>query len=167
MEFSEHGRAAAAAEARGGDQVLQWVTFDLDGETYGIDVMAVQEVLLHQDIAPVPGAPGYVLGMINIRGRVISVISTRRRFGLPDVEPDKNTRIMIVEIGDYTIGIVVDSVAEVVYVKQSQIDTTPTTGQDEGSRFIQGVCQRGEQLLILLDLEKMISQRELAEIDQQ
>lgn len=167
MEFSEHGRAAAAAEARGGDQVLQWVTFDLDGETYGIDVMAVQEVLLHQDIALVPGAPGYVLGMINIRGRVISVISTRRRFGLPDVEPDKNTRIMIVEIGDYTIGIVVDSVAEVVYVKQSQIDTTPTTGQDEGSRFIQGVCQRGEQLLILLDLEKMISQRELAEIDQQ
>jgi purine-binding chemotaxis protein CheW len=166
MGFTEHGRAAAAENTGNGDQVLQWVTFDLAGETYGIDVMAVKEVLRHQEIAPVPGATDYTLGIINIRGRVISVISTRRRFGLPDAEVDDNARIMIVEIGDYVIGIVVDSVAEVVYIKRSEIDTTPSTGNDDGSRFIQGVCQRGEQLLILLDLEKMISQEELAEIDQ-
>lgn len=166
MGFTEHGHAATAEDSGNGDQVLQWVTFELEGETYGIDVMAVKEVLRYQEIAPVPGAPDYVLGIINIRGKVISVISTRQRFGLQNVEADDNARIMIVEIGDYVIGIVVDSVAEVVYIKRSQIDTTPSTGREEGSRFIQGVCQRGEQLLILLDLEKMISQEELAEIDQ-
>jgi len=166
MDITEHGRVAAAGKVGEDDRVLQWVTFELAGETYGIDVMAVKEVLRHQDIAPVPGAPDYVLGIINIRGKVISVISTRGRFGLPEVEADRNTRIMIVEIGDYIVGIVVDSVAEVVYVRQSEIDTTPTTGHEDGARFIQGLCQREGQLLILLDLEKMISQQELAEIDQ-
>lgn len=149
------------------DEVLQWVTFALEGETYGVNVMVVKEVLRYQEVAPVPGAPPYVLGIINIRGTVISVISTRRRFGLPDVEPDDNSRIMIVEIGEYVVGIVVDSVAEVVYLKQSAIEATPNAGQDDAARFIQGVSKRGEQLLILLDLEKMISQDELAEIDQQ
>lgn len=166
MNSTEHGRMAAAQSARNGDEVTQWVTFHLAGESYGINVMAVQEVLRYQEIAPVPGAPDYVLGIINIRGKVISVISTRRRFGLPEGEVDDEARIVIVEIGDYIIGIVVDSVAEVVYIRNSEIDVTPATGQDDGSRYIQGVCQRGEQLLILLDLEKMISQEELAEIDQ-
>lgn len=149
------------------DEVLQWVTFALEGETYGVDVMAVREVLRFQEVAPVPGAPDYVLGIINIRGAVISVISTRRRFGLPQTEADDNSRIMIVEIGSYIIGIVVDSVAEVVYLKQSDIESTPNAGQDDASRLIQGVCKRGEQLLILLDLEKMLTREELAEIDQQ
>ncbi len=147
-------------------EVLQWVTFQLASETYGVNVMAVKEVLRYQDIAPVPGAPSHVMGIINIRGKVITVISTRRRFGLPDVEPDENARIMIVEIGDYVVGIVVDSVAEVVYLKSSEIDVAPNVGQDDSARFIQGVCNRESQLLILLDLEKMISQEELAEIDQ-
>lgn len=163
-------RSALAGTTSQGDQVLQWVTFELEGETYGIDVMAVKEVLRYQEIAPVPGSPAYVLGIINIRGKVISVISTRRRFNLPDAAGDaaalEQARIMIVEIGDYVIGIVVDSVAEVVYLKQSQIDSTPATGQDDSARFIQGLCNRGDQLLILLDLGKMISQDELAEIDQ-
>src|SRR5690606_9126156 len=103
------------------DQVLQWVTFQLEQETYGINVMVVKEVLKYQDIAPVPGAPDYVLGIINIRGTVVSVINTRRRFGLPDREPDDNTRIVIIEIGRHVIGILVDGVAEVVYLRSSQI----------------------------------------------
>lgn len=147
-------------------EVLQWVTFQLEQETYGVNVMAVKEVLRYQDIAAVPGAPPYVMGIINIRGKVISVISTRRRFGLPDKESDDNARIVIVEIGDYVVGIVVDSVAEVVYLNSSDVDTAPNVGQEESARFIQGVCKRGEELLILLDLERMISQDELAEIDQ-
>jgi len=141
MDITEHGRVAAAGKVGEDDRVLQWVTFELAGETYGIDVMAVKEVLRHQDIAPVPGAPDYVLGIINIRGKVISVISTRGRFGLPEVEADRNTRIMIVEIGDYIVGIVVDSVAEVVYVRQSEIDTTPTTGHEDGQQELAEIDQ--------------------------
>ena len=68
------------------DPMLQWVTFRLEGETYGINVMQVQEVLRYTEIAPVPGAPAYVLGIINLRGNVVTVIDTRHRFGLPTTE---------------------------------------------------------------------------------
>lgn len=147
------------------DQVLQWVTFQLDNETYGVNVMAVKEVLKFQDIAPVPGAPDYVMGIINIRGTVISVINTRRRFGLPDREADDNTRIVIIEIGRHVIGIVVDSVAEVVYLRRSEIETAPQVNKDETARFITGVCHRDDALLILVELDKLLSEEELAELD--
>ncbi|MDX1490452.1 MAG: chemotaxis protein CheW [Pseudohongiellaceae bacterium] len=148
------------------EQVLQWVTFNLNDETYGVNVMAVKEVLRYTDIAPVPGAPDYVLGIINIRGTVISVINTRRRFGLPDQEPTDNTRIVILEIGKYVVGIMVDSVAEVVYLRQSEIETAPNIGKDESARFIQGVCNKNDELLILVEFDKLISQEELEELSQ-
>lgn len=155
----------AEAKKQDNDQVLQWVTFQMENETYGVNVMAVKEVLKFQDIAPVPGAPDYVLGIINIRGTVISVINTRCRFGLPDREPDDNTRIVIIEIGRHIIGIVVDSVAEVVYLRQSQIESAPQVNKDESARFIQGVCHRDDQLLILVELDKLLTDEELAELD--
>ena len=147
------------------DQVLQWVTFNLENETYGVNVMVVKEVLKFQDIAPVPGVPDYVMGIINIRGTVISVINTRRRFGLHDREPDDNTRIVILEIGKHVLGIVVDSVAEVVYLRGSEIETAPQVNKDETARFITGVCHREDQLLILVELDKLLTEEELAELD--
>ena len=97
-------------------EVLQWVTFRLDNETYGINVMQVQEVLRYSDIAPVPGAPNYVLGIVNLRGNVVTVLDTRLRFGLPSAELTDNSRIVIIEAEKQVIGILVDSVAEVVYL---------------------------------------------------
>lgn len=155
----------AEVKTQENDQVLQWVTFQLENETYGVDVMVVKEVLKFQDIAPVPGAPDYVMGIINIRGTVISVINTRRRFGLPDRDSDDNTRIVIIEIGRHIVGIVVDSVAEVVYLKRSQIETPPQVNKDDSARFIQGVCHRDDQLLILVELDKLLTEEELAELD--
>ena len=76
------------------DQVLQWVTFQLENETYGINVMQVREVLRYSDIAPVPGAPDYVIGIINLRGNVVTVIDTRARFGLQHGEISDSTRIV-------------------------------------------------------------------------
>lgn len=148
------------------EEVLQWVTFHLNDETYGVNVMAVKEVLRCTDIAPVPGSPDYVLGIINIRGTVISVINTRRRFGLPDRESTDNTRIVILEIGKYVVGIMVDSVAEVVYLRQSEIETAPNVGKDDSGRFIQGVCNKDGELLILVEFDKLISQEELEELSQ-
>lgn len=155
----------AQVKTKDDDQVLQWVTFQLEQETYGVNVMAVKEVLKFQDIAPVPGAPDYVLGIINIRGTVISVINTRRRFGLQDREADDNTRIVIIEIGRHVVGILVDSVAEVVYLRRSQIEAPPQVSKDESARFIQGVCHRDDQLLILVELDKLLSEEELIELD--
>jgi purine-binding chemotaxis protein CheW len=146
------------------DLVLQWVTFKLQEETYGINVMQVQEVLRYTDIAPVPGAPDYVLGIINLRGNVVTVIDTRARFGLPPSEVTENSRIVIIESERQVIGIMVDSVAEVVYLKQSEIDTAPNVGTDESAKFIQGVSNRDGELLILVDLNKLLSDDEWEEI---
>ncbi|MGM0526398.1 MAG: chemotaxis protein CheW [Pseudomonadota bacterium] len=151
-------------EAEGNDEVLQWVTFQLEQETYGINVMQVQEVLRYSEIAPVPGAPSYVLGIINLRGNVVTVIDTRLRFGLPQAEVTDNTRVVIIESEKQVIGILVDSVAEVVYLKKSEIDTAPNVGTDESSRFIQGVSNRDGELLILVDLDKMLTDEEWDEI---
>jgi len=146
------------------DPILQWVTFRLDNETYGINVMQVQEVLRHTDIAPVPGAPSYVLGIINLRGNVVTVIDTRQRFGLSPAPITDNTRIVIIEADKQVIGILVDSVAEVVYLRQSEIETAPNVGTDESAKFIQGVCNKNNELLILIDLEKMMTEDEWAEL---
>ncbi|MFA0412464.1 chemotaxis protein CheW [Vibrio renipiscarius] len=142
------------------DEVLQWVTFQLEEETYGINVMQVREVLRYTEIAPVPGAPDYVLGIINLRGNVVTVIDTRSRFGLMEGETTDNTRIIVIESELQVIGILVDSVAEVVYLRSSEIDTTPSVGTDESSKFIQGVSNRDGKLLILVDLNKLLTDDE-------
>ncbi len=146
------------------DPVLQWVTFRLDNETYGINVMQVQEVLRYTEIAPVPGAPAYVLGIINLRGNVVTVIDTRQRFGLPPAEVTDNTRIVIIEADRQVVGVLVDSVAEVVYLRQSEIETAPNVGNEESAKFIQGVCNKNDELLILVDLEKMLTEDEWSEV---
>lgn len=146
------------------DPILQWVTFRLDNESYGINVMQVQEVLRHSEIAPVPGAPSYVLGIINLRGNVVTVIDTRQRFGLASTPVTDQTRIVIIEADRQVIGILVDSVAEVVYLRQSEIETAPNVGTDESAKFIQGVSNKNDELLILVDLEKMMTEDEWAEL---
>jgi purine-binding chemotaxis protein CheW len=148
------------------DPVLQWVTFRLAGETYGINVMQVQEVLRYTEIAPVPGAPDYVLGIINLRGNVVTVIDTRNRFGLESGEMTDNTRIVIIETEGHVIGVLVDSVAEVVYLRQSEIETAPNVGNDESAKFIQGVCHKNNELLILIELNKLLSDTEWAELEE-
>lgn len=146
------------------DTIIQWVTFHLDNEKYGIKVMQVQEVLRMTEIAPVPGAPHYVLGIINLRGNVVTVIDTRRRFGLSDAESDDETRIVIVEADNNVVGILVDSVAEVVDLKTSEIETAPNVGNDESSKYIQGVSSRNDELLILVDVNKLLSDEEWQEV---
>ena len=146
------------------DEVLQWVTYRLGDETYGINVMQVQEVLRYTEIAPVPGAPEYVLGIINLRGNVVTVIDTRSRFGLPPSDTTDNTRIVIIESDEQVVGILVDSVAEVVYLKSSEIDSAPNVGTEESAKFIQGVSNRDGELLILVDLNKLLSDDEWDEL---
>jgi purine-binding chemotaxis protein CheW len=142
------------------DPILQWVTFHLAGETYGVNVMQVQEVLRYTEIAPVPGAPHYVIGIINLRGNVVTVIDTRNRFGLSPGDITDNTRIVIIEADKNVVGILVDSVAEVVYLRQSEIETAPNVGNEESAKFIQGVCHKNNELLILIELDKFITDEE-------
>jgi purine-binding chemotaxis protein CheW len=123
-------------------------------------------VLRYTEVAPVPGAPMYVMGIINLRGNVVTVIDTRIRFGLESAEINDNARIVIIEAETQVIGILVDSVAEVVYLKSSEIDAAPNVGNDESAKFIQGVSNRDGELLILVDLNQLLSDEEWDELKQ-
>ena len=152
------------AESSANDPVIQLVTFHLEKESYGINVMQVQEVLRVSEIAPVPGAPPYVLGIINLRGNVVTVIDTRSKFGLPPGDIDDSSRIVIIESEGQVVGILVDSVAEVVELHASEIDSAPNVGNDESSKYIQGVATRDSNLLIVVDLNKLLSEDEWGEV---
>jgi purine-binding chemotaxis protein CheW len=146
----------ARDDVTGDDQITQWGTFRLGDEIYGVNVMQIREVLRYTEITPVPGAPYFVLGIINLRGNVVTVIDTRTRFGLPQADVDNNSRIVIVEVDKQVIGMLVDSVAEVTYLKESEIEKAPSVGNEETSKFITGVCNKNGELLILIELERMI-----------
>ncbi len=157
--------AISAAPAKNADgELKRWVTFRLGQELYGVNVMQVREVLRYTDIAPVPGAPDYVLGIINLRGNVVTVIDTRKRFGLDPAEVNDNTRIMITESGSHVVGILVDSVAEVADLNTNDIDETPSVGTDDATKFISGVCNTNDDLLILIDLTKLLSDEEWEDV---
>ena len=155
----------SAKTATSDDPILQWVTFQLAGESYGINVMQVQEVLRYSEVAAVPGAPAYVLGIINLRGNVVTVIDTRHRFGLEPGELTDNTRIVIIESENHVIGILVDSVAEVVYLRESEVETAPNVGNEDSAKFIQGVCHKNDELLILVALDKLLTEEQWAEVE--
>ena len=145
-------------------ELTRWVTFHLDREVYGINVMQVQEVLRYSEIAPVPGSPDYVLGIINLRGNVVTVIDTRMRFGIEPMEVTDSSRIVIIEAGGQVVGILVDSVAEVVDLSVDDIDPAPNIGTEESAQFIKGVANLGQELLIIIDLNKLLTADEWDEI---
>ncbi len=148
----------SAVMQQNNQQVFRWVTFRLADEIYGINVMQVQEVLRMTDVAPVPGAPHFVMGIINLRGNVVTVLDTRKLLDLATSDITDSSRIMIIESGKVTVGLLVDSVAEVVNIASSDIDPPPSVGNDEGSRYIQGVYSTDQQILILIDLNKLINE---------
>jgi len=147
------------------DPITQWVTFMLEGEKYGINVMQVKEVLRNIEIAPVPGAPDYILGIINLRGNVVTVIDTRKRFALPERELEEESRIIIIETDEQVIGLLVDGIAEVADIPKSEIEITPNVGNDESSRYILGVHSNNGELLILVEIERLLSEDEWADME--
>ncbi|WP_420598245.1 chemotaxis protein CheW [Neptuniibacter sp.] len=136
----------------------QWATFKVDDELYGVDVVQVKEVLRYSEITPVPGSDHFIRGIINLRGNVVTVIDTRQMFGLMPHTPDDETRIIVVEYNEQeVVGLVVDSVDEVINLPQNDIDRAPNaTGEETTKRFVQGVCYYNNILIILLDLLKML-----------
>ncbi|MBS3799760.1 MAG: chemotaxis protein CheW [Thioalkalivibrio sp.] len=141
-----------------------YVTFSLADEIYAIDVLQVQEVLKVTEIAPVPGVPQYILGIINLRGNVVTVIDARRRMGLEEREPDAASRIVIIDVDHQNVGILVDSVSEVVRISPDAIETAPEVGNDDSNRFIQGVTSTEDGLTILVDLNRLLSDEEWAQL---
>ena len=144
------------------DPVTQWLTFVLGGEKYAVKVVQVQEVLRYTTIAPVPGSPAEVLGIINLRGNVVTVVDARKKFGMPSRKVDDATRIMMMDVQGYIIGVLVDTVTEVIDLKDNEIESTPDVSNSATSLFIQGIANIDNVLHILVSLDKLLNEQELA-----
>ncbi|MEH6628674.1 MAG: chemotaxis protein CheW [Motiliproteus sp.] len=156
-------QTTATQDVDSDDEMQQWATFQLSEELYGINVMQVMEVLRLTEIAPVPGSQQFILGIINLRGNVITVVDTRTLFGLPRGGETESSRIIVIELADQVVGMLVDQVAEVIYLRKSAIEQAPNVGSDDTARFIQGVSYHNDTLITLLDLDRMIDDDDQAE----
>ena len=154
----------AVAAAAGGEE-RQLVVFQLGAELYGVDIARVHEIIRLQTITRVPRAPSFVEGVINLRGKVIPVVDLRRRFGLPLADHTRATRTVVVEIGDQVVGIIVDSVSEVLRVSTATIEPPSPVVAGIDSEYLQGLAKLPERLVILLDLDRVLAREERRAIE--
>jgi purine-binding chemotaxis protein CheW len=150
----------ARYEDKQGDRLLQLVTFTIASEEFGVEILKVQEIIRTLDITRVPRSPAFVEGVINLRGKVIPIIDLRRRFGIESKVKDKDTRIIVIEINTMIVGFVVDSVSEVLRIPASTVEPPPSIVAGVDSEYISGVGKLNDRLLIMIDLNKLLSPEE-------
>nr|MEE4269023.1 chemotaxis protein CheW [Candidatus Krumholzibacteria bacterium] len=153
-------------------QAGKYLSFVLGQEEYGLEILKVQEINGMMDITRVPRTPGYVRGVINLRGRVIPIVSLREKFKMPAVDDDEKTCIIVVQVqfkdSQITMGIVVDEVSEVLNIGDGQIEPPPSFGGGmEEADFITGMGKLEGKVVILLDIDRVLDGKELEEIAQQ
>ncbi|MCF7929492.1 MAG: chemotaxis protein CheW [Spirochaetia bacterium] len=151
------------------DSQLQLVTFQLGEEQYGIDIMDVQEIYQMQETRPIPNAPAYVEGIFNLRGVIIPIINLHKRFHIRRPELSDEDRMLsgfvIVEINGMSLGIIIDKVLRVVSINSRQIQAPPQVISGIGTEYIQGVVNREDGYLIILDINRLFNPRELQQLD--
>lgn len=140
--------------------LLQLVSFKIGNEEFGVDILKVQEINRMMQITAVPNSPDFVDGVINLRGRVIPVIDLRVKLNMQKVEHSSDTRIIVVEINNKTVGFIVDSVKEVLRIPESITENPPDLVAGVDSKYITAVGKLEDRLLILLDLEQVILEEE-------
>jgi purine-binding chemotaxis protein CheW len=138
------------------EQEEQLVAFRLAGETYGIPIMLVHEIIRPCEITRIPRSPEYVRGVVNLRGKIVPVIDLRRRLALPIVEETGSTRIIVVEIEQGIVGMIVDGVSQVIRLPAAQIEPPSDLVADVETELVLGVGKLGDELVILLDIPKTL-----------
>ena len=153
------------AKAKSGDE-LQLVVFNIGPDEFGVEIMNVQEIIRITNITKIPQASGYVKGIINLRGRIIVVINLNVIMGVEGKEHDENTRIIVADIGETVMGFIVDSVSEVIRLPSNSVESAPAVIANKvGTEYVRGVGKMEDRLLILLDLDKILSVKELHNIN--
>lgn len=151
-------------ETSSSNDLLQLVSFNIGEEEFGVDILKVQEINRMAEVTRVPNSPEYVEGVINLRGKVIPIIDLRCRLSMSPKDADKDTRIIVVELETKVIGFVVDKVNEVLRISKSITEPPPPMVSGINSEFITAIGKMEDRLLILLDLEKILSLREQEEL---
>ncbi len=150
------------------EAIYQLVSFVIENEEFGVDILKVQEIIRTVEITRVPKSPTFVEGVINLRGKIVPVIDLRKKFGIDRRELDNETRIIVVELTDKVVGFLVDKVKEVIRVEKSIIEPPPELTTSISTNYITGVAKLQDRLLILLDLDRVLSsdeQERLAEVE--
>jgi purine-binding chemotaxis protein CheW len=143
----------------------QLVAFFLANEEYGVTITQIQEVIRKPNITHIPGMPDFIEGVINLRGKVIPIIDLRKRFGLEQMQESDKTRIIVANTSDQTIGLIVDGVSEVIHLPEDQIDPIPPTIASIDAEYLSGVGKMDRRLVILLNVEKLLSELEKVAIE--
>jgi len=137
--------------------IRQLVTFKIENDEFGVDILKVQEINRMMNITRIPNAPDFVEGVINLRGKIIPIVDLRKKLGFQAKEYDKSTRIIVVELEGIVLGFIVDSVSEVLRIPNSTIEPPPSIIKGIESEFIEGVGKLEDRLLILLELKKVFT----------
>lgn len=140
---------------------FQFVGFRLDGEDYAIAITKIQEIIVMKPITRIPQVPGFIEGLINLRGSVIPVVNLRTLFGLTHRDLDDETRTIIVNVGDRTIGYIVDEVTQVMKIAADQIQPAPVSITAVSKQHIAGLAQIEDRLLVILEIERLLKPEEL------
>lgn len=148
------------------ESLLQLASFELAAEEYAVDIASVQEIVRMTTVTRVPRAPSFVEGVVNLRGKIVPVIDLRRRFGLASLEATKATRIIIVEVLGKTVGLIVDAVREVLRLGSEAIEPTPDLVTNRvDTAYFKGVGKLEDRLIILLDLNRLLTAEEVSGLD--
>lgn len=142
----------------------KYLVFQIGNESYGVPLLQVQEIRTYTPATRVPGAPPYVLGVINLRGNIIAVLDARQRFGLPPADEDTATVIVVAQVEGKTFGLRVDSVSDVMDVPLQEVQPPPPIGSEEAQRFLSGLVHLNERVLILLNLPEIFDLNEISRV---
>jgi purine-binding chemotaxis protein CheW len=144
----------------------EFLTFTLGKEEYGIDILKVQEIRGYDAVTTIANTPNFIKGVINLRGTIVPIVDLRIKFNMPTVEYDQFTVVIILNFGSRVVGIVVDSVSDVLTLKSEQIRAAPNLSAALDTRYIMGLGTVEGRMLILVDIEKLMSSGEMALIDE-
>lgn len=136
--------------------MIQEVIFKLNNDDFGLEIMNVNEIIRMQELTAMPNTSAYILGVTNIRGKVIPVISMKKILGMEESSDDDRTRIIVASLGEKTYGFKVDSVSEIIKIEEEQIDKQEGIGEDADQNYIFGIAKLDERLVKLIDLEKIL-----------
>jgi len=142
--------------------VQQYLTFILNGEEYGVDILRVQEIKGWDTVTPIPNTPCYIKGVINLRGAVVPIVDLRERFGLDNIEYGATTVVIVLKVisgdSDRTVGIVVDAVSDVHNVGEEEMKPSPDFGNSIDTNFISGLATVNEKMVIIIDIDRLLNE---------
>ena len=155
-----HDLTNTAQEGQG-----QYLTFVLADETYGVDILKVQEIRGWQEVTTIPNAPPHIRGVMNLRGAIVPILDLRRRFTMPEVDLTPNTVVIVVNVLGRTIGMVVDGVSDVVDLMADELRDAPDLGSNIDADFVQGLAPIGEIMVIILNVDDMLKSSDMVSLD--